>query len=90
MLDIEQKLQKEKNTDYITYMIFDLSIFPRMQNEDLDIDLLTKLSVLRTEEKDLLNKILPEYFVGTKTLKVDLENITLLSNLKLDKISYLP
>ncbi|MDD5770106.1 MAG: alpha-2-macroglobulin family protein, partial [Candidatus Gracilibacteria bacterium] len=91
MLDLEQKLQKETNSDYIPYLIYDLSIFSNLvNNENLDTDLLAQLQPLRLQEKDLLNKILPQYFVGTKSLTVDLESVKLNSNIKLDKTTYLP
>lgn len=90
MLDIEQQLQKENDSNYIPYLVYDLSIFPRPANEDLDTNLLSKLADMRKQERELLNKILPEYFTGSKTLKVDSESIKLSSNVKLDKVSYLP
>lgn len=90
MLDIEQKLQKENDSTYIPYLVYDLSIYPRWNNEDLDTDLLSKLADMRKQERELLNKILPQYYTGNKILKVDSESIKLSSNVKLDKLTYLP
>jgi hypothetical protein len=62
MLDIEKKLQNEKNTDYIPYKLYDLSVLPIHNSENLDTDLLSKLALYRLQERELLNKILPEYY----------------------------
>lgn len=90
MLDIERQLQDEKNTDYIPYIVYDLSILPVPSSENLDTDLLSRLANLRVKERELLNKILPEYYTWIKEIKVDLESIKLNSSINLDKTSYLP
>lgn len=90
MLDVERQLQQENNSNYIPYRVYDLSIWPVPSSENLDTDLLSKLAGYRTEERELLNKILPEYYTGTKEIKVDIESIKLNSSIKLDKTSYLP
>jgi len=90
MLKVEQNLQTKKNIDYIPYRMYDLSIWPVLKEENLDTNLLTKLAQYRVQERELLNKILPEYYTWTKEIKVDLENIKLNSSIKLDKVSYLP
>jgi hypothetical protein len=90
MYPLEQKLQKEEDTQYIPYRIYDLSIIPSPKNEDLDTDILSQLQLLRMEERELLNKILPNYYTGNKEVNVDIENITLSSDVQLDKVSYLP
>ncbi len=90
MYPLEQKLQKEEDTQYIPYRIYDFSIIPSPKNEDLDTDILSQLQLLRMEERELLNKILPNYYTGNKEVNVDVENITLSSDVQLDKVSYLP
>lgn len=90
MLPLEQELQKEENTQYIPYRIYDLSILPAPKNEDLDTKVLSELQLLRNDERELLNKILPNYYLGSKDVNVDVESVTLSSDVKLDKVSYLP
>lgn len=90
MFQIEQKLQKEENENYIPYRVYDLSILPGVKNEDFDTDLLSQLALLRVKERDLLNKVLPNYYIGNKDVSVNRESITLSSQVKLDKGSYLP
>jgi hypothetical protein len=62
MLKVEQELQQENNSNYIPYRVYDLSIWPVPKEENLDTDLLSKLAQYRVEERELLNKILPEYY----------------------------
>jgi len=90
MFQIEQKLQKEENENYIPYRVYDLSILPGVKNEDFDTDLLSQLALLRVKERDLLNKVLPNYYIGNKDVSVNRENIILSSQIKLDKESYFP
>lgn len=90
MFQIEQKLQTEENENYIPYRVYDLSILPGVKNEDFDTDLLTQLAILRGKERELLNKVLPNYYIGNKEVQINTESITLSSQVKLDKVSYLP
>lgn len=90
MQELESKLQKESKNDFISYRVYDLSIIPNPKDEDFDTNLLWQLANFRLEERELLNKILPEYYIWDLNLKVDLDVIKLNTSIKFDKNSYLP
>lgn len=87
MLELEKSLQKEQDN---IYTIYDLKILPTFNEENLDKDTLTKLANLRFQEQNILNEILPEYYVWSKDIKVNLDEINLRTEIKIDKDSYLP
>ncbi|MBW7955016.1 hypothetical protein H3C61_04360, partial [Candidatus Gracilibacteria bacterium] len=89
MQKLEAKLAKEKNNDFVPYRIYDLSIMPK-DDLNYNFDDLIKLADLRQKERELLNKILPNYYSGNIGLNVETTSINLESKIKLDKTTYLP
>ncbi len=86
---LEQKLQKEK-IDYIQYLLYDLSIIQSNYDNIIDTGSLDKLVSLRLEERELLDKILPDYYIWNKDISVKTDSVKIKSKVYLDNESYLP
>lgn len=87
MIELEKSLQKEEDLNFI---IYDLKILPNITDENLYKNTLEKLASLRFKEQNILNEILPQYYIWSKDLKVNLDDISLKTQIKIDKVSYLP
>jgi hypothetical protein len=65
MLELEKSLQKEQTNIYTIYDLSKDAInrISTTSSEDYNKDALTKLASLRFQEQNILNEILPEYYI---------------------------
>lgn len=95
MQQIEQQLFSDYQNPYIIlpircYDIVNPIIIPHYENQNYDKNLLKQLAQLRKQEHILLQKLLPNYWLGEINLKINTDYIKLKTVVSTDKNQYLP
>ncbi len=96
MIDLEEELYWDSKDEIIPfYVTYDIlykgwCIPPYRKEINLDKDLLKKLAELNTQEQQLMQEILPNYYSGETPVKISLDTIELQSKVETDKDDYLP
>lgn len=96
MQSLEQKLFSWDVQDIMTYRCiveYDMIVWyciPPYSDKQYDKKSMERLSILRVQENQLLQDILPDYKIWEVNIKIDTDMVSLDSTVKTDKIEYLP